>query len=123
MATHDLIVERIAVHHRDLGDTVYAKASGLKDFPEPPTYLGPKGGEYRPDVYVENQDIMYYVSPHYRVIYELSHIRTLRKTDPKELIIVLSTGSEMEAPHVRESLRSKGIDFTVIYYKNLSFWE
>jgi hypothetical protein len=122
MATHDVIVERIAVHHRGLGDTVYAKACGLKHFPEPPTYYGPNGGEYRPDVYVENKDIIYDVQPHYRVKQETSRIRALSKAGPNECIIVLFAGSENEITQIGESLRSKGVDCTVIHYKDLSFW-
>jgi hypothetical protein len=123
MAKHDFVVKRIAKYHRDLGDDVFAQASGLTGYPRPPTYYGARGAAYIPDVYVRNKDLIYEVEPYFTLRNQISQIKAFSNARPSRLIVVLSTGTEEGVPRINKLLKNHGIECDVLNYKELRCWQ
>ena len=122
MAKHDFVVKKIAKYHDDLGDVVYAHASGLRGYPRPPTYCGARGAPYVPDVYLLNRDTIYEVESYSSVRNQISQIKAFSDARPRRLIVVLSTGTEKGVPIIEKLLAEKKIRCKVTNYKELDCW-
>lgn len=61
MATHDWVVRKIAKYHLDRGDEVFA--DHYPGFRKPPTFYGPRGAGYVPDVWIKNEQHAYEMLP------------------------------------------------------------
>lgn len=120
MAKHDYVVRRIKTHHERVGDDVTAELPG---YPKPPTFYGPRGRGYIPDVYVFSRGI----------IYEVKEYSAGRRAGPRlkaflaspsreEVILVLCSGTPAGVPRVEGHLQRNGVDCEVLNYQDLPFW-
>lgn len=119
-ATHDYVMRRIAVHHRDRDEQVQADVSG---FEKPPIYYGERGGRYRPDVYVPDRDVIYEVETYSSVLNSIPQIRAFyNAVGGQKLYVVLCTGTWRGARIRKRQLDELGIRCRVLNYAELRFW-
>lgn len=118
MAEHDWVVHKIAVFHRDIGDDV--SADHCRGFAKPPIFEGPRGGTYRPDVWIENKGLVYEVEPYFTLKNSLPQVKAFcLDPDVKDVIVVACSGSDKGIKRLEGLLERKDVDAFVINWRDL----
>jgi len=108
MAAHNWVVRKIAAYHVIAGDMVCA--DHYRGFPKPPTFFGPRGAGYIPDIWVENKRLAYEVEPFEAAKHSLPQLKAFAK-DPsiEKFIVVLCTGTNRGVERRAKTLTSRGL--------------
>ena len=118
MADHDWVVRKLALYHRKQGDEVYA--DHYKGFKKPPLFQGPKGANYRPDVWVPAYGFVYEVEPYFTLERSLPQVKAFvndqRITD---CVVVVSSGTDRGITHLEKMLDRKGVTADVVNWRVL----
>ena len=120
MATHEYVVRRIAVHHRNRGEEVQADVGG---FEKPRIVKGVRGRNYMPDMFVSDRDVIHEVETDGSVMNPIPQIRAFYKAvGGKRLCIVVCTGTDKGARIRKRQLDKLGVRCRVLSYVDLRFW-
>ena len=118
MADHDWVVRKLARFHKDHGDDVYA--DHYRGFRKPPIFQGPKGGSYRPDIWIPTDGLVYEVEPYYTLERALPQVKAF-VNDPrvKGCIVVVSSGTYKGISHLEMLLDRRGVRADVLNWRTL----
>ena len=120
MATHNYVVRVAAGHFSEQGHDVWADIyKGSK----PPTFEGPRGGRYKPDIWVRNIGTIVEVETYHSVRNSVPQIKSFAH-DPKckRLIVIICSGTPAGIPRIERFLEDADIDCEVWHYKDLPNW-
>lgn len=121
MAKHDWVVRRIAKYFRDRGEAI--QAGHLRGYKMPPTFIGERGGRYKPDVYLPDRDVAYEVEDYHSVMNSIPQIKAFyRALGGKRVVVVLCTGTDRGARQRKKQLAKRGVKCRVLNYAELRFW-
>lgn len=117
MAEHDWVVHKLALFHEGEGDDVYADYRGFR---KPPIFRGARGRPYRPDVWVENDGLLYEVEPYLALKNSLSQIKAFSiSPDVRSLVVVVCSGTDRGVERLEGVVERRDIDAEVINWRDL----
>ena len=112
MAGHNWVVKKIAKHHSDQGQLVYAEHCTAGKFSKPPPSFGARGRKYIPDVCVGNKNIVYEVEPYFTLKHSISQVKAFgNDCEIKKFIIVISSGTEDGIPKLEPLLERNNVKY------------
>lgn len=118
MAEHDWVVRKLARFHEEQGDDVYA--DHYRGFRKPPTFYGPRGRAYRPDIWIPTDRLVYEVERFFALERSLPQVKAFMN-DPKvrECLVVVCSGTDRGITHLESMLDRKGVVVDVVNWRRL----
>ena len=118
MAQHNWVVHKLALHHRRHGDDVYA--DHCKGYRKPPIFEGPRGGRYRPDVWIPTDGLVYEVEPYLAVERALPQINAFASDERViECVLVVCSGTDSGIQRFEKLLDRRGVSAYAINFRSL----
>ncbi len=120
MATHNYVVKVAAKYFEDQGYDVWAD---IRRGSKPPTFEGPRGGKYKPDVVISEIGTVIEVETYHSVRNSVSQIKAFAR-DPncRRLVVIICTGTSAGIPQIEGFLERNGIRCEVWHYTDIPTW-